>query len=150
MKHLTLVILLALAPLSWGEEESVFYCEREAAYTGAYNSTIEPVGWDELTKTFELNERIRFLVKVNSHEIEFADHPRALFKNDFITNRFDRFDSSADGSKIIVEGAEVSSQAWKFRLSGFEEKGSFPYMLLRAGFERFPFLEYEAGTCTKL
>jgi hypothetical protein len=29
MKHLTLVILLALAPLSWGEEELVFYCVEE-------------------------------------------------------------------------------------------------------------------------
>ncbi len=29
MKHLTLVILLALAPLSWGEEELVLYCVGE-------------------------------------------------------------------------------------------------------------------------
>lgn len=49
MKHLTLVILLALAPLSWGEDELVLYCvgETRAFYEAGVLVTTDLKDWSK-------------------------------------------------------------------------------------------------------
>ena len=148
MHHLTLVILIALAPLSWGNAALEFYCEREAVHERLYTESVESPGWRKNDVVFEPNERSQFLVNVDSQSIEVVEHP---FFGDlgFVTKKFSRLDHVTGLNVVSVEGLTYGSMPFAFRLSGFEENGTFPYMLARSGFSQQPFLNYDVGTCAK-
>ena len=149
MHNLTLVILIALAPLSWGNAALEFYCEREAVHERLYTESVESTGWRKNDVVFEPNERSQFLVNVDSQSIEVVEHP---FFGDlgFVTKKFSRLDHVTGLNVVSVEGLTYGSMPFAFRLSGFEENGTFPYMLARSGFSQQLFLNYDVGTCSKL
>lgn len=151
MKHTTLVILIALAPLSWGvaEEQLVFYCERETEYSAAYSFTKRPdAGWSALSEEFDRAKSNLFLIKVDSQKIEMANRNFRIGNIEFVTTKFSTFENAV-GTAITVEGTSASQQPFTLRLRGFEENGTFPYMMVRASISKHPFLSYEAGSCTK-
>ena len=69
MKHLTLVILLALAPLSFGEDELVLYCvgETRAFYDEEVPFTSDIENWKE---TFRITEK-KVQWSIEGQRVEF-------------------------------------------------------------------------------
>ncbi len=151
MKHLTVVILLALAPLSWGKDEVVFYCEKETEYKISYLLPKEAAGrWRERTRKFDGVKSDRFLTKVNSQKIEMTNRDDLIWKSELVTSRFDIKENTALGStSITVEGKSEGKLPYTLRLRGWVENGTYPYMLVYASFRTYPRVEHEAGTCTK-
>ena len=149
MKHLTLIILIALAPLSSSNEELVFYCEREAVHERLYTDSVQSTGWKKNDVVFEPQERSRFPVKVDSQSIEVVGHP-FFGELELFTKKFSRYAHLNGTSAITVEGLTNGSEPFVFRLRGLEENGTFPYMLARSGFSQQLFLNYDVGNCSKL
>ena len=149
MKHLTLVILMTLAPLSSSNEALVFYCEREAVHERLYADSVQATGWKENDVVFEPNERSQFPVKVDSQSIEVVGHP-FFGELELSTKKFSRSAHLNGMNAITVEGLSNGSKPFAFRLRGLEENGTFPYMLARSGFSQQLFLNYDFGTCSKL
>ncbi len=149
MKHLTLITLIALTPLSSGNEELVFYCEREAVHERLYTDSVQSTGWKQNDIVFEPNERSQFPVKVDSESIEVAGHP-FFGELELFTKKFSRSAHSNGMDAITVEGLTNGSKPFVFRLRGSEENGTFPYMLARSGFSQQLFLNYDVGTCSEL
>ena len=75
MKILTIIILIALAPLSWSNKLLAFYCGRDAIHERLFADSIESTGWIKNDLEFERNERSQFSVKVDSQRIELIAHP---------------------------------------------------------------------------
>ena len=149
MKHLSLVILMTLAPLSSSNEELVFYCEREAVHERLYTDSVQSTGWKKNDVVFEHNERSQFPVKVDSQSIEVMGHP-FFGELELFTKKFSRSEHLNGRNAITVEGLTSGSKPFAFRLRGIEENGTFPYMLARSGFSQQLFLNYDVGTCSKL
>ena len=149
MKHLTLIILITLAPLSSSNEELVLHCEREAVHERLYTDSVQSTGWGENDVVFEPNERSQFSVKVDSQSIEVVGHP-FFGELELFTKKFSRSAHLNGMNAIMVEGLTNGSKPFAFRLRGLEENGTFPYMLARSGFSQQLFLNYDVGTCSKL
>ena len=149
VNQLTLIILIALAPLSWSNETLAFYCERDAVHERLFADSIESTGWIKTDLVFGRNERSKFSVKIDSERIEVVEHP-FFGELELATKKFNRFEHLNGTKAITVEGLTDGIQPFSFRLSGFEEKGTFPYMLARSGFSHHPFLNYDVGMCSKL
>lgn len=149
MQLLTMIILIALAPLSWSNEVLAFYCERDAVHERLFSNSIESTGWIKNDLEFESNERSQFSVKVDSQRVELIAHP-FFGELELITRQFSRFEQINGMSAITIEGFVDGNKPFAFRLSGFEQKGAFPYLLTRSGFGQQLFLNYDVGTCSKL
>ena len=149
MKHLSLVILMTLAPLSSSNEALVFHCEREAVHERLYADSVQSTGWKKNDVVFEPNERSQFPVKVDSQSIEVVGHP-FFGELELSTKKFSRSAHLNGMNAITVEGLSNGSKPFAFRLRGLEENGTFPYMLARSGFSQQLFLNYDVGTCSKL
>ena len=104
---------------------------------------------DKTDWIFERNERGQFSVKVDSERIDVVAHP-FFGELELVTSQFSHFKHLNGMSTITVEGLIDGNKPIAFRLSGFEQKGTFPYMLTRSGFSQQPFLNYDVGTCSKL
>ena len=148
MKHLTLVILLALAPLGWSNEELKLYCQRDAVHERVYTDSVESTGWTKNDFLFEPNERGQFLVKVDSQNIKVVGHP-FFGELELVTKKFSRSEHLNSVNAITVEGFTDGNRPFSFRLGGLLENGISPYILARSGFSQQPFLNYDVGTCSK-
>ncbi len=148
MKPLTLIILIASAPLSWSNKALEFYCERDAVHERLYTDSIESTGWTKTDLVFGRNERGQFSVKIDSERIKVAAHP-FFGELEFVTSQFSHFEHLNGMNAITAEGLTDGNKPIAFRLRGFEQKGFFPYMLTRIGFSQQPFLNYDVGTCSK-
>lgn len=148
MKHLTLIILITLAPQGWTNEELVLDCERYAVHERLYTDSVEPTGWGKNDLVFEPNERSRFRVKVDSQNIEVVGHP---FFGELVlaTKKFSRPEHFNSMNAITIEGLTNGRKPFAFRLRGLLENGTSPYILARSGFSQQPFLNYDVGTCSK-
>ena len=148
MKHLTLIILITLAPQGWSNEELVLDCERYAVHERLYTDSVEPIGWGKNDLVFEPNERSQFRVKVDSQSIEVVGHP-FFGELVLVTKTFSLSEHINSMNAITIEGLTNGSKPFAFRLRGLLENGTFPYMLARSGFSQQPFLNYDVGTCSK-
>ena len=149
MKHLTLILLLALAPMSWGEDALVFYCVEE------HNIAVESI----------VNGKYEYLSGwsgVGTGELKV------------IPQKLERFQFKWDGKKkgeIVIKGegwarADSSfSLQCDFCMKGYEHDGRTYPLELRAtnSLAKFTFTRKNffyagaardgasviAGTCTK-
>ena len=109
MKHLTLVILLALAPLSWGED--VYYCSEELRYE---------IGKDDLSGLFKLKQyreekftlkyeadsnRLAFKGRMYGEELFFMDCRLCLPSAPYFDAISSAFMFTMDGDRFFVSGS---------------------------------------------
>ena len=92
MKHLTLVILLALAPLSWGEDEFVLYCvgETRALYNGEVLKTSDLEDWKRTFRITEENVESSYDGQTTNHTILNKTDAiiLATYADDFVVNTY--------------------------------------------------------------
>jgi hypothetical protein len=130
MKHLTLVIMLALAPLSWGED--VLYCMEEASNGLAFDDNGAPVKKNFTTERFTL----KHIVEAN--RIELAGGP---FSNSGRNMRLVCATCSFGESLTLVTAYSAVTHDLTFSLMGDQ----FVYAMILYGQS----VTSGAGTCTK-
>ena len=133
MKPITLNAVLALAqtPVSWGKEELQFDCEREVVHERLCADSVGSTGWRKCDMTFGCDARKRFSVKVDSQSIEVVEHP-FFGEPELVTKKLSHSQHLNGLNSFTVEGLSYRSEPFASRLRGFEENGTFPYMLVRS------------------